>query len=115
MSKDQLVLERNERYFKKHGYGFGTILCDDKVLETLRTLSLDQIRAIIELILHGDIWEVGGDSDLLGVYEWTPDDYSDPESEHSKALVAALVYLTGHLAEDIPELIDAGTIKNIKG
>ncbi len=94
--------ERNERYFALHGYGFGRIGC---AVATLRTLTPEQVNAVAELILLGDIAEIACDVDLLGprFAEWA-DKHRDEETQTRLQAVAALVYASGRLAVDLPAL-----------
>lgn len=98
--------ECNEGYFAKTGYGFGRVLSGSKHVEALRSLSVKQIEALLEIILLGDINEIGGDELILGDWKMTKEDMSDGEGETRKSLAASLVYLSGHLAEDFLFLVE---------
>jgi hypothetical protein len=97
--------ERNERYFEKKGYGFGTVLSGDAHVKALRSMSKEQIEALLEIILLGDIDEISSDELLLGEWAITQEDLKDREAEVLKQLAATLVYLSGRLAEDFPMLL----------
>jgi hypothetical protein len=93
--------ELNERYFNKHGHGFGSV-CHDDSLHALKTLTIEQIDALVQMALSGDIQEIGLCEDLLG--SWANDSVMDEEQEFRTQFAAAIVYLSGRLAEDIPYL-----------
>lgn len=105
MNNPVYAAERNARYFAKHGYGSGCV--GGCSLDVIRSLTVDQLNELIELILRGDVWEVPLDADTIGVCtKHVPKDGKrmDPEEEFAYQLIAALVYLSGHLAEDFPAL-----------
>jgi hypothetical protein len=103
----------NQAYFDKHGGGCGDVTPDDMhspEAVALRTLSTEQVNALIYLLLYGDIWEIPLDEDTLGDLA-TPrlmDDLMNrrlaEEDEVSYQLVAALVYLSGRSASEFAML-----------
>ena len=100
--------ERNERYIAKHQYGFGSVLSEGEA-DALKTLNVPQIEALLNMILWGDIHEIGTDEDVLGKMasnQRVPRCMADVEGETRVQTAAALVYLSGHLAEDIPLLTE---------
>jgi len=90
--------ECNERYFAKTGYGFGSVMSNPDHVKALRSLTKEQIEALLNMILLGDIYEVGEDKLILGAF--SPSQDQDRESEILTQMAASLVYLSGHLAED---------------
>ena len=111
--------ERNDRYFAKHGYGFGSV--GGCSVAALRSLSIEQLNAVCSMILLGDVEEMGIDEDTCGCWaKGIIEDITYPEgvrcgthdhipaAEAKAEILAALVYLSGHLAEDIPILQEPG-------
>jgi hypothetical protein len=97
--------ETNERYLAKHGHGYGSVLSGEKSAP-LKTLNVAQLDALVNVILWGDIHEIGLDEDTLGrIGASLPTSFpGDSEADTRLQIVAALVYLSGRLAEDIPSL-----------
>ncbi len=97
--------ERNERYFAKTGYGCGSVMSDPKHVEALRSLTKEQIEALLHLFFMSDIYEVDSGELILGRWKLTREVMeNDKEAETMAQLAASLVYLSGHLAEDFPFL-----------
>jgi hypothetical protein len=95
--------ERNERYFVINGYGCGSVLNDGEA-DPLRTLTNEQIEALLKMFLLGDIAEVPQDANLIGT--WHPRGSEDTEGETRMQMAASLVYLSGRLASDLPFMIE---------
>ena len=98
--------ERNERYFAKKGYGFGSVLSNTAHIAPIRALTVEQIEALLAVFLLGDVDEIGGDELLLGPWKIEQGDGKDRETELRKQFAASIVYLSGHLAEDFEILRD---------
>jgi len=92
--------EKNERYFAKYGHGYGSVLSGDESAP-LKTLTVDQINALVNVILWGDINEIGLNEGTLGKMATPQDDRGNTEAETRLQIAAALVYLSGRLAEDL--------------
>lgn len=104
----------NEKFEEKQGYGYGPVfsfhtdieLHDQKIAAILQTLTIEQLNAIITVLLLGDVAEIGVNDLTIG--DWT--NAIDESSEHwreTEAMlenVAAITYLSGRLASEIPIL-----------
>lgn len=97
--------ELNQRYFDKHGGGCGPVGSGDQ-LAVLKTLTKEQVEALVYMALLGDIHEVPLDEDLMGKWAAKPREQMDDETEMRRQFAAAVVYLSGRLAEDIPLLME---------
>jgi hypothetical protein len=95
--------EINERYFATHGHGYGSVLSGDESAP-LKTLTVDQLNALVNVVLWGDIHEIGLNEGTLGRMANPQDDKGNVEAETRLQIAAALVYLSGRLAEDLPLL-----------
>lgn len=96
--------ERNEQYFALTGYGFCMVMQAGHA-DPLKTLDEFQLEALVEFLLLGSFGKVSPDEHLLG--HWGLGDhekFSCDEEEYRMTAAAALVYLSGRLAEDIPLL-----------
>lgn len=99
--------ERNDIYFAKHSYGFGSVGLTPEQVQALRVLTVEQLDALAYVALLGDIHEVALDEDTLGSWAASACKHSeegDEEAETRMYIVAALVYLSGRLANEIPLL-----------
>lgn len=95
--------EKNKRYYAKKQYGYGHVLNSQKNLDIIRSLSVKQIKAILEMIFWGDIHEIAPDELLLGKMKLPSP--SDVEGEVRTQIAACLVYLSGNLAEDFGDML----------
>ena len=96
--------ENNAGYFEIKGYGFCMVLQAGHA-DPLKTLDENQLEALLEFLLLGSFGKVAPDEHLLG--HWGLGDkerFTCDEQEYRMTAAAALVYLSGHLAEDIPFL-----------
>lgn len=107
--------DANERYIAKHGHGCGKVMLYPASVKALRSLTTEQISALCELLILGDVEEAPIDEDTIGIWAkpFLDDIYvdsTDPVTtaieEQTAQTVAALVYVSGHLAADIPFLCD---------
>ena len=99
-TQKQRNLERNEKFYARHGHGFGSVGMSEKNITALRNLNDDQLNSLLDMILIGDIEEIGRNEDTLG--DWNkPIDDDDEESRVRLQMAAALIYLSGRLAEDV--------------
>ena len=92
--------EYNHKYYQKHRKTFDFTGLGLKTKQTLRALSVEQIEAIVDLILLGYHDEIPIDNDTVG--KWTKPGMADKKIKLK--IVATLVFLSGRLAEEIPLL-----------
>jgi hypothetical protein len=96
--------EHNAGYFKIMGYGFCMVLSAGHA-DPLKTLDENQLEALLELLMLGSFGKVAPDEHLLG--HWGlggKENFTCDEQEYRMTAAAALVYLSGNLAKDIPFL-----------
>ena len=88
-------------FISKHGHGFGRITADDKAIEkVLETLTKEQLQALMDIVLLGDIHETALHPDILG--DWIPKNIMelDSESELRLSIAASILYLADKSLKD---------------
>ena len=96
--------EHNEKALEAWGgMGPGTVMSAGAA-DPLKTLDESQIDALLGMILLGDVQELPIDTVLLGKWGKVPKD--DPEAELRLLIAAAVVYLSGRIATDVPFLTE---------
>ena len=104
MSMKQCRYESNKKYVGIKGNGCGSVMSDTAEVDAIRSMSIEQLDAVVQLILLGDASEVPLDELTVGRWDINVGINMDQETQRDLSLIAALVYLSGRLADEIPSL-----------